>query len=196
MVGQVLLYLVEILIELVVWVVDETNCIWEPWIGNRVEEMKDVGRFRMTLSKSVEVVHITVPFSHVLVPSKISTWIVEPQISQSLFGLHPKSPHVSVLISLGIKSSICRASIPATLAFKLANKIPTRAIPYKVRNDLPRGVVVRPPVWPFKEGACDAIVIPVFIMGTNPLVTILLCHFSSLANDITKRNTGSTKLGT
>jgi len=53
MVGQVLLYLVETLIELVVWVVDEADCIGEPWISNRVEEMKDVGRFRMTLSKSV-----------------------------------------------------------------------------------------------------------------------------------------------
>jgi len=81
MVGQVLLYLVETLIELVVWVVDEANGICEPWIGNRVEEMKDVGRFRMTLSKSVEVVHVTVPFSYVLVPSKVSTWTIVPQVS-------------------------------------------------------------------------------------------------------------------
>jgi len=86
---------------------------------------------------------------------------------------------MSVLISLGIKGSICSASIPATSAFKLANKGP-----YKVRNDLPRGIIVRPPVGPFKEGACDAIVIPVFIMRTNPIVTIFLCHFSSLADNV------------
>ena len=39
----------EIFIELVVGMVDETNRMDESWIGNRVEEMKDVGTFRVTL---------------------------------------------------------------------------------------------------------------------------------------------------
>ena len=115
---------------------------------------------------------------------------------QTLSSFHPKGLHVSVLISLGIQGSIGSASIATALAFKLANKIPTWAFPHEVQNDLPSEIVVRPPVRSFEEGACNAIVIPILIMGTNPLVTSFTCHFSSLPNDVTEGNSSSTKLRT
>ena len=48
----------EIFIEFIVGMVDENDRTCEPWIGNRVKEMKDVGTFRVTLAKSVEVIII------------------------------------------------------------------------------------------------------------------------------------------
>ena len=71
LISEVLLDRMEIFIELIVGVVDENDCTCEPWIGNRVEEMKDVGTFRVTLAKPVEVIHVAIPLSHIFVVGKI-----------------------------------------------------------------------------------------------------------------------------
>ena len=132
MVGEILLHFMKVAVELVVGMVDKTNCICKPWIGNRVEEVKIVGSFRMAFAKPVEIIHVTIPLAHILILGEVTTRTAVSQISQSFFRFHPKGPHMSVLISLGVERSVCSAPVTATAVFKLANEVPTRAIAYKV----------------------------------------------------------------